>query len=131
MRYVSERRRTEYRAKRRARRHLRVRKKVEGTPERPRLVVFRSNRHIYAQIVIDPPFSSSVIVTGASTLSPEIREAIKDKSKTEQAKEVGKLIAKRAKLKGISKVVFDRAGYKYHGRVKALAEGAREEGLEF
>jgi len=131
MRYVSERKKTEYRAKRRKRRHLRVRKKVEGTPERPRLVVYRSNKHIYAQIVLDPPFSSSIVITGASTLSPEIRDKIKGMKKTEQAKEVGKLIAQRAKEKGITQVVFDRAGYKYHGRVKALAEGAREGGLIF
>ncbi|NPA80740.1 MAG: 50S ribosomal protein L18 [Thermotogae bacterium] len=131
MRYVSERRKTEYRSRRRKRRHLRVRKRIEGTPERPRMVVRRSNKHIYVQIVLDPPFSSSIVITGASTLSPELRERIKGMSKTEQAKEVGKLIAERAKAKGITKVVFDRAGYRYHGRVKALAEGAREGGLEF
>lgn len=117
---------------RRKRRHLRVRKKVVGTPERPRLVVYKSLKHIYAQIVVDPPVGPCRVITGASTLSPEIREEVKGLSgKIEKAKIVGKLIAQRAQEKGIKKVVFDRAGYKYHGRVKALAEGAREAGLEF
>ncbi len=131
MNYVSERDKTEYRLKRRKRRHLRVRKKVMGTPERPRLVVFRSNKHIYAQLVIDYPFGPCKILTGASTLSPEIRDKIANLKGVERAKEVGKLIAEKAKNLGITKVVFDRAGYKYHGKVKALAEGAREGGLEF
>ncbi|MEO0231502.1 MAG: 50S ribosomal protein L18 [candidate division WOR-3 bacterium] len=117
---------------RRKRRHLRVRKKVIGTPERPRLCVYKSLKHIYAQIVIDQPFGSCKVLTGASTCSPEIREKIKNlKTKVAKAKEVGKLIAERATKLGIKKVVFDRAGYKYHGRIKALAEGAREGGLEF
>ncbi len=117
---------------RRKRRHLRVRKKVLGTPERPRLCVYKSLKHIYAQLIIDPPIGPCKVLTGASTLSPEIREEVKKaKGKTAKAKLVGKLIAERAKKLGITKVVFDRAGYKYHGRVKALAEGAREGGLEF
>jgi len=117
---------------RRKRRHLRVRKKVKGTEERPRLVVFKSAKHIYAQLVIDPPIGPCKVICGASTLSPEIREEVKGlKGKIEKAKLVGKLIAKRALEKGFKKVVFDRAGYKYHGRVKALAEAAREAGLEF
>ena len=117
---------------RRKRRHLRVRKKVVGTPERPRLVVYKSLKHIYAQIVVDPPVGPCRVLVGASTLSPEIRDEVKGLSgKAEKARLVGKLIAKRAQEKGVKKVVFDRAGYKYHGRVKALAEGAREAGLEF
>jgi large subunit ribosomal protein L18 len=117
---------------RRKKRHLRVRKKVVGLPDRPRLCVYKSLKHIYAQIVIDPPSGSCRVLTGASTLSPEIREDVKKiKGKIEKAKLVGKLIAERAKKIGITKVVFDRSGYKYHGRVKALAEGAREGGLEF
>lgn len=116
----------------RKKRHLRVRKKVKGTPERPRLVVFKSAKHIYAQLVIDPPIGSCKVITGASTLSPEIREEVKStKGKIERAKLVGKLIASKAQAKGYKKVVFDRGGYKYHGRVKALADAAREAGLEF
>ncbi|RKZ01667.1 MAG: 50S ribosomal protein L18 [Candidatus Hydrothermota bacterium] len=117
---------------RRKRRHLRVRKKVVGTPERPRLTVFKSHKHIYAQLVIDPPIGPCKVLTGASTLSPEIRDKVKElKGKVAKAKLVGLLIAERAKKLGIEKVVFDRSGYKYHGRVKALAEGAREGGLQF
>ncbi len=116
----------------RKRRHLRVRKRVSGTPDRPRLVVYKSLNHIYAQVIIDPPFGPCKVLCGASTLSPEIREELKSvKGKTEKAKLVGKLIAKRASEKGIKSVVFDRSGYKYHGRVKALADAAREAGLEF
>jgi len=117
---------------RRKRRHLRVRKKVAGSEDRPRLTVYRSLKHIYAQIVVDPPIGPSKTIAGASTLSKEIQEELKNaKSKTEKARIVGRLIAKRAIEKGIKKVTFDRSGYKYHGRVKALAEGAREGGLEF
>ncbi len=119
------------RALKRRKRHLRVRRKVKGTPDRPRLVVFRSHKHIYAQLVIDNPVGPATVITGASTLSPEIREEVKGKTKTEAAKLVGQLIAKRAMEKGYKQVAFDRAGYKYIGRVKALAEGAREGGLEF
>ncbi|MEN3044712.1 MAG: 50S ribosomal protein L18 [Candidatus Hydrothermales bacterium] len=116
----------------RKRRHKRIRKKVIGTPERPRLSVYKSRKHIYAQLIIDPPIGSCKVLTGASTLSPEIREKLKTlKGKVDKAFLVGKLIAERAKKLSIKKVVFDRSGYKYHGRVKALAEGAREGGLEF
>ncbi len=112
----------------RLRRHRRVRKRVFGTPERPRLNVFRSLNHIYAQVIDDV---SGHTVVSASTLDPEIRESLAGKTKTEKAKEVGKLVAKRALEKGIKQVVFDRGGYKFHGRVKALADSAREAGLEF
>ncbi|MEO0144832.1 MAG: 50S ribosomal protein L18 [candidate division WOR-3 bacterium] len=125
----------EERYKRRKRRHIAIRKRlnIRGTPEKPRLVVFRSHKHIYAQLVIDPPVGTCKVITGASSLSPEIRNEIKDKKlkKIEIAKLVGKLIAKKALEKGYKAVVFDRGGYKYHGRVKALAEGAREGGLKF
>jgi large subunit ribosomal protein L18 len=116
------------RAEARKRRHKRVRKKVFGTPERPRLCVFRSLKHIYAQIIDD---TIGHTLVAASTLDPAIREKIKGKTKTEQAREVGLLLAQKALAKGITKVAFDRGGYKYHGRVKALAEGARKGGLEF
>jgi large subunit ribosomal protein L18 len=106
---------------RRYRRHLRVRKKVAGTPERPRLVIRRSLKHIYAQLVDD---------TASRTLMTVSSHDIEGK-KTEKSSEVGKRIAARAKDAGITRVVFDRAGYRYHGRVKALADGAREGGLEF
>jgi large subunit ribosomal protein L18 len=110
------------REQQRHRRHLRVRKKVSGTSERPRLVVFRSLKHITAQIVDD--VQQRTLLTVSST-------AIDSGKKTEKSLEVGKRIAARAKDAGITKVVFDRAGYKYHGRVKAVADGAREGGLEF
>lgn len=105
----------------RARRHLRVRKNVAGTAERPRLVVFRSLKHITAQIVDD---------TTGRTLMTVTSNALEGK-KSEKSVQVGKMIAEKAKAAGVSKVVFDRAGYKYHGRVKAVADGAREGGLEF
>ncbi len=116
------------RNERRLRRHKRIRKKVFGTPERPRLCVFRSNKHIYAQIIDD---TIGHTLVSASTLDPELREKLQKTWNKEAAREVGRLIAKRALEKGIKKVVFDRGGYKYHGRVKELAEGAREGGLEF
>src|SRR5215216_779122 len=106
----------------RARRHLRVRKKVTGTAERPRLVVFRSLKHITAQIVDDT--ARRTLITVSST-------DLESGKKTEKSTTVGKRIAERAKEAGITRVVFDRAGYKYHGRVKAVADGAREGGLEF
>ncbi|PLV55651.1 50S ribosomal protein L18 [Thermotoga sp. SG1] len=118
----------ESRNERRIRRHRRVRKKVFGTPERPRLCVFRSNKHIYAQIIDD---TIGHTLVSASTLDPELREKLQKTWNIEAAKEVGLLIGKRAIEKGIKKVVFDRGGYKYHGRIKALADGAREAGLEF
>ncbi len=112
----------------RLRRKKHVRKKVFGTPERPRLNVFRSLRHIYAQVIDDTVGHTLV---AASTLDPEIREQMAGLRKTDQARLVGKVLAARALEKGIKKVVFDRAGYKYHGRVRALADGAREGGLDF
>ncbi len=105
----------------RARRHLRVRKNVAGTPERPRLVVFRSLKHITAQIVDDTTGRTMMTVTSVKL----------EGKKSEKSATVGKMIAEKAKAAGVSKVVFDRAGYKYHGRVKAVADGAREGGLEF
>ena len=110
------------REQQRNRRHLRVRKKVTGTAERPRLVVFRSLKHITAQLVDD--------VSGRTLMTVGSTDLLSGK-KTDKSTEVGKRIAARAKDAGITKVVFDRAGYKYHGRVKAVADGAREGGLEF
>ena len=109
----------------RLKRHVRVRGKVSGTPERPRLNVFRSNANIYAQIIDDV---NGVTMASASTLDKEFEGAA---GNCEAAKKVGAMLAERAKAKGISVVVFDRGGYVYHGRVAALAEGAREGGLEF
>ncbi len=108
--------------------HLRVRKKVFGTSERPRLSVYKSLKHIYAQIIDD---TKGVTLVSASTLDKELRGKLSELTKTEEAREVGRLIAKRALEKGIKMVVFDRGGFIYHGRIKALAEGAREGGLEF
>ncbi|MGC9347810.1 MAG: 50S ribosomal protein L18 [Anaerolineae bacterium] len=116
------------RRKARLRRHRSIRRKVEGTPERPRLNVFRSLNHIYAQVIDD---SAGKTLTSASTVDREIRDQLNGMKKTEQARVVGKVLAERAVAKGIKDVVFDRGGYKYHGRVKALAEAAREGGLEF
>jgi large subunit ribosomal protein L18 len=107
---------------------MHVRKKVFGTPERPRLNVFRSLRHIYAQVIDDTVGHTLV---SASTLDPEVREQIAGLKKTEQARVVGRVLAARALAQGVTKVAFDRAGYKYHGRVKALADAAREGGLDF
>jgi len=112
----------------RLRRKLRVRKKVRGTEERPRLNVYRSLKHMYAQIIVD---TRGETLVSASTLSKELRGKLKSTGNVEAAKEVGRLIAKKALEKGIKKVVFDRNGFLYHGRVKAVAEGAREGGLEF
>ncbi|MDY6878236.1 MAG: 50S ribosomal protein L18 [Chloroflexota bacterium] len=112
----------------RLRRHRRVRKHVVGTPERPRLNVFRSLRHIYAQVIDDDQEHTLV---SASTIDPEVKEQVQGLTKTEQAHVVGKVLAERALSQGIKKVAFDRGGYKYHGRVKALADAARESGLEF
>jgi len=112
----------------RQRRHRRVRKKVAGTVERPRLNVFRSLKHIYAQVIDD---DLGHTLAAASTLDPELRGILNGLTKTEQAKSVGKLLGERALARGVKQVVFDRGGYKYHGRVKALAEGSREAGLEF
>jgi len=112
----------------RQRRHRRVRRKVYGTPERPRLNVFRSLCNIYAQVIDD---SKAVTLAAASTIDREVRGKLKTGGNVESAKVVGELIAKRALEKGVKKVVFDRGGYKYHGRVRSLAEAAREAGLEF
>jgi large subunit ribosomal protein L18 len=112
----------------RLRRRKHVRTRVFGTPERPRLNVFRSLSHIYAQIIDD---SQGHTLVSASTLDPEVRQQLEKLSKAEQARVVGKVLAVRALEKGVSRVVFDRAGYKYHGRVRALAEAARESGLDF
>lgn len=109
-------------------RHVRVRAKISGSEMRPRLNVFRSLNHIYAQVIDDN--KGHTIVT-ASTLEPEIKGQLEGKSKSEQAKVVGTMVARKAVDKGIKQVVFDRGGFKYHGRVKALAEAAREAGLEF
>ncbi|HEY7547339.1 MAG TPA: 50S ribosomal protein L18 [Blastocatellia bacterium] len=106
--------------------HSRIRKKLEGTSERPRLAVFRSLNHIYAQVIDD---SQSHTLVAASTLEPAFRG--RSGGNKTVAQEIGKLIAERAKEKGITRVVFDRGGYIYHGRVRALAEAAREAGLEF
>ncbi|RLD15543.1 MAG: 50S ribosomal protein L18 [Caldiserica bacterium] len=116
-------------ALKRKKRHLRIRKKIVGTPLKPRLVVYRSLRHIYAVLVDD--IEKKGPITSASSLSKEIRGGLEKRTKKEIAREVGKLIAEKAKSVGINEVVFDRAGYKYHGRVKELAEGAREGGLKF
>ena len=112
----------------RGRRHIRVRKVVRGTAQRPRLNVFRSARHIYAQLVDD---SVGRTLVSASTLDLAVREQIGDEHKSGQANVVGKVLAQRALSQGVKLAVFDRGGYKYHGRVKALADGARSEGLEF
>jgi large subunit ribosomal protein L18 len=110
----------------RRRRHLRVRQKVAGTAERPRLVVFRSLKHIYAQLVND---DLGVTILGVSDGSEGVQAD--GAGKVARGKAVGKRLAERAKTAGISRVVFDRAGYRYHGRVQAVADGAREGGLEF
>lgn len=110
----------------RLRRHRRVRKKVTGTPERPRLAVYRSNKHISAQVIDD---TSGHTLAAASTLEPELRSG--PTSNKEAAAKVGRLVAERARAKGITRVVFDRGGFLYHGRVAALADAAREAGLEF
>jgi large subunit ribosomal protein L18 len=115
-------------------RHLRVRKKVKGTPERPRLCVFKSNKHIYAML-IDDSYVPNRVITSVSSLSNEFKKLAKDKSihggNVKGAEIVGQLIAEKAKSFSIEKVVFDRGGYKYIGRVKALAESARKGGLKF
>jgi large subunit ribosomal protein L18 len=112
----------------RVRRHNRLRKRVNGTSERPRLNVFRSNTHIYAQVIDDVDGRTLV---AASTNEKAWAEGDAEKTKTEQAAIVGRLVAERALEAGVTKVVFDRGGFKYHGRVKALADAAREAGLNF
>jgi len=112
----------------RLRRHVRVRAKISGTTEIPRLSVYRSPNHIYAQVIDD---IQGRTIAAASTLDAEIKGDLEGKTKTGKSELVGSLIAKRAKSKGVEKVAFDRGGFKYHGRVKALADAAREEGLKF
>lgn len=112
----------------RVRRKSRIRKKVRGTQERPRLSVFRSARHIYAQIIDD---TCGCTLVAASSQEKSLAEAGASQKKVDQAVMVGKLVAERAKAKGIVKVVFDRNGFLYHGRVKAVSAGAREAGLQF
>jgi large subunit ribosomal protein L18 len=112
----------------RARRHRRVRKKVFGTSEKPRLNVFRSLTEVYAQVIDD---QAGHTLASASSIDGELRSQMTDLSKTEQANVVGKAIAERAQAAGVKQVVFDRGGYRYIGRVRALAEGAREGGLQF
>ncbi|HLF27921.1 MAG TPA: 50S ribosomal protein L18 [Anaerolineae bacterium] len=112
----------------RIRRHIRVRRNVSGTAARPRLNVFRSLEHIYAQIIDD---EQGRTLASASTLDKDLREVVAALNKTEQAQRVGALLAQRAQAAGVKRVVFDRGGYRYHGRVKALAEAGREAGLEF
>jgi large subunit ribosomal protein L18 len=116
------------RNERRKRRHQRVRRNVVGMPNKPRLNVFRSLKNIYAQVIDDLKGETLV---AASSLDDQIKSKSGDLSKTEQARLVGELVAERASEAGVKQVVFDRGGYKYHGRVRALAEGAREGGLEF
>lgn len=110
------------------RRHRRVRRKVNGSAERPRLAVFRSNQHIYVQVIDD---NLQHTLAAASTLESALKSELKSGATCDASVEIGKLIARRAREKGISKVVFDRGGNLYHGRVKALAEAAREAGLDF
>ena len=110
------------------RRHKRIRKRLKGTPERPRLCVKRTLRHIYAQVIDDTRHQTEVFV---SSLSKDLREKVKGMNKTETGKLVGETIAEMALARNITKVVFDKGGYKYHGRVKALADGARSKGLDF
>ena len=112
----------------RHRRHARVRAKVEGTTSRPRLCGFRSLKHIYAQVIDD---SRGHTLISASSLDPEIKSEAVGKAKTAKSALVGSLVAKRSLSKGVKQVVFDRGGYKYHGRVKALADAVRQGGLKF
>ena len=112
----------------RARRHRRIRGRVTGTPERPRLNVFRSNMHIYAQVIDD---TRGHTLAAASTLDTGLRPQLQENTKQDEAKLVGRLIAERAIAAGVGQVVFDRGGYRYHGRIQALADAAREAGLKF
>ncbi len=112
----------------RKKRHQRVRNKIMGTPERPRLNVYRSNKNIYAQVIED---QSGRTLVSASSLEPGLRSEVDRGNNRVAARKVGELLAKRAIEKGIKEIVFDRGGYLYHGRVKELADGAREEGLHF
>ena len=116
-------------SKKRLKNKIKIRKKISGTAERPRLAVFKSLKQIYAQIIDD---DSSVTILSASSLSKDLSDDIKNaKSKIDKSKVVGKFLAEKAKEKGIENIVFDRSGYRYHGRVQAIAEGTREGGLKF
>lgn len=112
----------------REKRHMRIRRSLVGTSQRPRLCIYRSNKHIYAQIVDD---SLATTIACASTLDPELKGKVDKPWDCDSAKSVGELVAKRAKEKGVTAVVFDRGGYIYHGRIAAVADGARESGLDF
>ena len=112
----------------RVQRHKRVRRKIAGTTQRPRLCVFRSSNNIYAQIIDD---TNRVTLVAASSLEAEVKEALNHRGNKEAAKMVGSMIGKKAVEKGITEVVFDRGGYLYHGRIKELADAAREAGLKF
>ncbi len=112
----------------REKRHYKMRKNISGTPERPRLAVFRSNSHIYAQVIDDV---NAVTIAAASTMEKDIKAQLKSTSNKEAAKVVGAAVAKKAMDKGITAVVFDRGGYVYHGKVQVLADAAREAGLQF
>ena len=112
----------------RQKRHLRVRAKLSGTAERPRLAVYRSEKHIYAQLIAD---IKGITLVSGSTVDREMRDSTEKPWNVEAASQVGKLLAKKALEKGISSVVFDRGGFNFHGRVKSLADGAREGGLKF
>ncbi|MFO8059308.1 MAG: 50S ribosomal protein L18 [Bacillota bacterium] len=114
------------RTDRRGRRRMRVRKKVFGTPERPRVSVFRSSRHVYAQVIDD---INGRTLAAASSIDEPV--AAGGETGVERARRVGQLLAERARDRGVTEIVFDRSGYKYHGQVKAVAEGAREKGLQF
>lgn len=112
----------------RHKRHLRVRAKLQGTTERPRLAVYRSEKHIYAQLIDD---TKGTTLVSASTVDRELRDSVEKTWNVEAANKVGKLLASKAQEKGITRVVFDRGGFKFQGRVKSLADGAREGGLQF
>ena len=118
----------ESRSKVRAKKHMRIRNRFSGSAERPRLAVFRSNNHVYAQVIDDV---NGTTLVSASTLEKDIKAELKNTDDIEAATKIGDVVAKRALEKGIKTVVFDRAGYIYHGKVKALADAAREAGLEF
>ncbi|HHW68440.1 MAG: large subunit ribosomal protein [Epulopiscium sp.] len=120
--------RKESRSEVRAKKHLKIRKKIHGTTERPRLSVFRSDKHIYAQIIDDVKGTTLV---AASTLEKDIAKQLEKTNNVQAAKLVGEIVARRALDKGVTEVVFDRGGYIYHGKVKALADAAREAGLQF
>jgi len=116
------------RNQKRIERHFKIRNKIQGTPERPRLNIYRSAKHIYAQVIDD---ATGTTLVSASTADKELKDKVAELTKTDAAKLVGQAVGERAKEKGINTVVFDRGGYLYHGRIKILADGARESGLEF